>query len=101
VYWQDTMDTNDGAFRWPGLGWSEENLQESLDSVQADDYTVAHFRIDWGSFMGSGFDLAAYVNNAFDEEYITGGLSVPDSLGWVAASYGAPRTYGASLRYRF
>ena len=36
-----------------------------------------------------------------DEEYVTGGLSVPDSLGWVAASYGAPRTYGASLRYRF
>jgi iron complex outermembrane receptor protein len=62
---------------------------------------VAHFRIDWGSFMGSGFDLAAYVNNAFDEEYITGGLSVPDSLGWVAACLGAPRTYGASLRYSF
>lgn len=38
---------------------------------------------------------------ALDEEYVTGGLSVPDSLGWVAASYGAPRTYGTSLRYWF
>ncbi len=101
AYWQDTMQTNDGAFRWPDLGWSEENLQESLDTVQADDYTVAHFRADWSGVMGSNFDLAAFVNNAFDEEYITGGLSVPDSLGWVAASYGAPRTYGASLRWTF
>jgi len=101
AYWQDKMTTNDGAFRWPGLGWSDENLQEALDSVEADDYTVANFRIEWGSVMGSSFDLAAYVNNAFDEDYITGGLSVPDSLGWAAASYGPPRTYAASLRYRF
>ncbi len=101
AYWQDTMATNDGAFRWSGLGWSDENLEEALDTVEADDYTVAHFRIDWGGVMGSDVDLAAYVNNAFDEDYITGGLSVPDSLGWVAASYGAPRTYGASLRWRF
>lgn len=101
AYWQDDMDTNDGAFRWAGLGWTDENLQEALDTVEAEDYTVAHFRVDWGYVMGSNFDVAAFINNAFDEEYVTGGLSVPDSLGWVAASYGAPRTYGASLRYRF
>lgn len=101
AYWQDDMDTNDGAFRWAGLGWTDENLQESLATVEAEDYTVAHFRVDWGTMMGSNFDAALFINNAFDEEYITGGLSVPDSLGWVAASYGAPRTYGASLRYRF
>jgi len=101
AYWQDKMDTNDGSFRWALLGWSDENLQEALETVEEDDYTVAHFRVDWGGVMGSNFDLAAYVNNAFDEDYITGGLSVPDSLGWVASNYGAPRTYGASLRYRF
>lgn len=101
AYWQDKMDTNDSAFRWAGLGWTEDNLQEALDTVEADEYTVAHFRVDWGYVMGSNFDVAAFINNAFDEDYITGGLSVPDSLGWVAASYGPPRTYGASLRYRF
>jgi iron complex outermembrane receptor protein len=101
AYWQDDMDTNDSAFRWAGLGWSDANLQEALDTVEAEDYVVAHFRVDWGYVMGSNFDVAAFINNAFDEEYVTGGLSVPDSLGWVAASYGAPRTYGASLRYRF
>lgn len=101
AYWQDTMNTNDGSFRWDELGWTNENLQESLATVEADDYTVANFRVDWEGVMNSDFDVAVYVNNAFDEEYITGGLSVPDSLGWVAASYGPPRTYAASLRYRF
>ena len=42
-----------------------------------------------------------HINNAADEDYITGGLNVPDSLGWAGANYGPPRTYGASLRYRF
>jgi iron complex outermembrane receptor protein len=101
MYWQDKMVTNDGAFLWPTLGWSEDNLQEALATVEADDYTVANFRVDWRSAMGSQFDAAAFVNNAFDEDYVTGGLSVPDSLGWVGSTYGPPRTYGVALRYNF
>ena len=60
-----------------------------------------NFRVDWLGVMGSSVDLAAFVNNAADEDYITGGLNVPDSLGWSGANYGPPRTYGASLRYSF
>jgi len=101
VYWQDSMKSNDGAFNWPTLGWSEENLQAALATVDIDDYTVANFRIDWRGILGTEFEVAAFINNAFDEDYITGGLSVPDSLGYVAATYGPPRTYGASLRYNF
>ena len=101
AYWQDEMQTNDGASNFPNLGWTQENLDEVLATVEADGYTTLHFRIDWRDVMGSSFDLAAFVNNATDEEYIVGGLSVPDSVGWVGETYGAPRTYGASLRYRF
>jgi len=101
VYWQDHMATNAGAFLWPSLGWAQADLDEALATVQADGYTVYNFRVDWESVMGSKLDVAAYIDNAFDEEYITGGLSVPDSLGWVGQTYGPPRTYGASLRYRF
>jgi len=101
VYWQDSMKSNDGAFNWPNLGWSEENLEEALATVDIDDYTVANFRIDWRDVLGSDFEVAVFINNAFDEDYVTGGLSVPDSLGWVGATYGPPRTYGASLRYNF
>jgi len=100
-YWQDEMWTNDDPWRWPELGWSDENLQEALATAKTDSYYVWNFRVDWMGAMGSGFDVAAYINNAFDEDYITGGLSVPEDLGWIAATYGPPRTYGASLRYNF
>ncbi len=100
-YWQDDMHTNDDAWNWPNLGWAEEDLAAALDTAEVDSYTVWNFRADWASVMGSGFDVSAWVNNAFDEEYETGGLTVVESLGWAGFSYGAPRVYGATLRYTF
>ena len=79
----------------------QANLDAALASTVVDDYAIWNFRADWRGVMGSRFDLAAFVNNAADEEYVTGGLNVPDTLGWAAANYGPPRTYGASVRYSF
>ena len=82
----------------------EEVLQEiplavtALDSKYLRDQNSV--RLDDLS-LGSNFDAAIYINNAFDEEYKTCGLTVPESLGWVGFSYGAPQTYGATLRYNF
>lgn len=101
AYWQDEMISNDDPWLWPELGWTEENLENALDTVVVDDYTVWNFRVDWHGVMGSNFDLAAYANNAFDENYVTGGLSVPEDLGIVANTYGSPRLYGVSLRWSF
>jgi iron complex outermembrane receptor protein len=101
AYWQDEMDTNDDPWLWPDLGWAEDDLENVLKTTVIDDYWVWNFRIDWYGVMGSNFDIAAYVNNAFDEDYVTGGLSVPESLGIVANTYGTPQLYGASLRWRF
>ncbi len=100
-YWQDDMDTNDDAWNWPSLGWAPEDLEAALASSEVDDYSVWNFSVNWRGALGSSFDVSAWVNNAFDEEYPTGGLTVPESLGWVGFSYGAPRTYGATLRYAF
>ncbi len=83
------------------FNWSQENLDEALASTVVEDYAIWNFRVDWLGVMGSTFDLAAFVNNAADEDYVTGGLNVPDTLGWAAATYGPPRTYGASVRYSF
>ena len=101
VYWQDDTEASPDAWRWDTLGWSQENLDEALATTVVDDYAIWNFRADWLGVMGSRFDLAAFVNNAADEEYVTGGLNVPDTLGWAAANYGPPRTYGASVRYSF
>ena len=101
VYWQDDTEASADSWRWDTLGWSQANLDEALASTVIDDYAIWNFRVDWLGVMGSSFDLATFVNNAADEEYVTGGLNVPDSLGWAAANYGPPRTYGASVRYSF
>ena len=79
----------------------EENLENALETVVLDDYTVWNFRVDWHGVMGSNFDLAAYANNAFDEDYVTGGFSTPEDLGIVTHTYGSPRLYGVSLRWAF
>jgi hypothetical protein len=71
-----------------------------LDELKLNNERLVHFRVDWRDVMGSSFDVAAFINNAFDAQYIVGGLSVLDSLSWVGQTCGAPRTYGASLRYR-
>ncbi|HQY71703.1 MAG TPA: hypothetical protein PLW13_14815, partial [Pseudomonadales bacterium] len=101
VYWQDDTEASPDAWRWDTLGWSKANLDAALASTVVDDYAIWNFRADWLGVMGSSFDLAAFVNNAADEDYVTGGLNVPDTLGWAAANYGPPRTYGASVRYSF
>ncbi len=101
MYWQDEMITNDDPWLWPELGWAEDDLAGALATVETDSYSVWNFRIDWREVMGSGIDIAAYVDNAFDEDYVTGGLSIPEDLGMVVNTYGAPRTVGAVLRYNF
>ena len=108
LYWQDDTEASPDAWRWGEsykgyryFDWSQANLDASLASTKVEDYAIWNFRVDWLGVMGSSFDLAAFVNNAADEEYVTGGLNVPDTLGWAAANYGPPRTYGASVRYSF
>ncbi|GAB3102417.1 TonB-dependent receptor [Aestuariicella hydrocarbonica] len=104
VYWQDEMQTNQwaGDFDIVGgiQGWSDANIAMAEEVSTIDAYEVLNLRFDWRNIMGSNFDVAAFVSNATDEEYVTGGLNVID-IQYVGYTYGAPRTYGASLRYLF
>ncbi len=100
-YWQDEMVTNDEARRWPEFGWSAEDLAEVLATEFADDYAVWNLRLDWSGLLGTDLDVSAYVDNVNDEDYLVGGKSVPEQLGWVDATYGPPRTYGLALHYSF
>ena len=105
VYWQDEMHTDETSVIYEQQAafenWNPADLAEAKKVSEVDGYAVANLRYDWRSVMGSSFDFAAFVNNVTDEEYIVGGLNVIDALGWAAFTYGAPRTVGASLRYRF
>ncbi len=105
VYWQDEMVSMEDTALFEQQAyveaWSDEDLQTAYESTKIDAYEVWNFRFDWRQIMGSGVDFSAYVNNAFDEQYVTGGLAVISSLGFTGYTYGAPRTFGASLRYSF
>lgn len=107
VYWQDMMYTHPLVHDFsimPGRftpNWTDADVAAATDFSTEDSYSVWNLRFDWRSVMGSNFDVAAYVNNAGDEQYVTGGLNVIDSGGYGGYVYGAPRTVGASMRYTF
>lgn len=64
-------------------------------------YTIANFRVDWDNVAGSGFGLAFWMRNAFNEKYYVGGLAQGSSLGVNSANVGRPRMYGAELTAKF
>lgn len=107
VYWQDAMTTHPLIKQFGllparmGGTWSPADVQNMTDYSKKDSYAVWNARFDWRGVMGSNFDVAAYINNATNEQYVLGGLNVVDSGGYGAATYGAPRTIGASVRYSF
>lgn len=105
-YWQSKQDTFPEPQHREFIsdiqgGWPESAFIGAEEYQFIDDYELWSFRINWESIMGSNFDASAYIDNAFDEEYGTGGINAFDSLGWIATNYGPPRTFGASLRWNF
>ncbi|MFT3931746.1 MAG: TonB-dependent receptor [Spongiibacteraceae bacterium] len=106
VYWQDKMSTHPLKDQFPLYAsapypWSASDIAAVTDFSEVDAYTVWNVRADWRGIMGSTFDAALYVDNVTDEEYVLGGLNVMESGGFGSYHYGAPRTFGASVKYSF
>lgn len=67
-----------------------------------DGYTRVDLRLDWREAMGSPVSVAAYLRNAFDEEYVVGSNNQLSTLfGFGSLTYGQPRMFGIELRYEF
>jgi len=64
-------------------------------------YEVANMRVDINGVMNSGLDLSVFGRNIFDKEYAASGSAASIFTGVSSYVYGAPRIYGAELRYRF
>lgn len=64
-------------------------------------YDIVNARLDWRNVGGRPIDLSVYVTNVLDKDYQAIGTVSGSALGFNSAIYGAPRQYGASLRYRF
>ena len=64
-----------------------------------DGYSLANFRL--GFHADSGWDLSAWVRNAFNEEYFDFLSTQSGSTGLVVGQPGDPRTYGVTVRVSF
>lgn len=65
-------------------------------------YDVVNARLDWRGVAGTTLDLGLFVRNLFKEEYVSGPALTPaNAIPFSTVLYGAPRTYGLELRFRF
>ena len=64
-------------------------------------YGNLNLRLDWSGALGASVDLALFVRNALDDEWLVGANNIITGLGFFTATYNEPRTYGLQLRYRF
>jgi iron complex outermembrane receptor protein len=65
-----------------------------------DAYSVANARIGYAA-ADAHWEVAAFVNNIFDEEYRVYAFDSSLFAGLVAGVYGKPRTYGLTATWRF
>ena len=71
---------------------------QNYDISLADSYIVGNFRLQWLS-PGQQWNVAAFVNNIADEEYITYTFDFTLPGGFNQLHYGKPRWFGGSVRY--
>lgn len=64
-----------------------------------DGYALHNFRL--GYRADKGWDVYAWVRNAFDEEYFDWLATQPSSTGLVVGQPGDPRTYGLTVKATF
>lgn len=64
-------------------------------------YTLVNLRLNWDSIGGSNVGVSAFMNNATDEVYYTGGLALGSVLGLNQALPGRPRMTGVELRVAY
>jgi len=62
---------------------------------------ILNLRLDWRNFLGRGLDVALWANNVTDVHYLNGIFSFEDAAGFRSGFPGDPRTFGATVTYRF
>jgi len=61
-------------------------------------YSVHNVRL---GFRTQGFDISAWVRNAFDQDYFESLAVTPGNTGLISAQLADPRTWGGTVRFSF
>ncbi|MFV8819290.1 TonB-dependent receptor [Haliea sp. E17] len=100
-YWNDKSTSNDEYPRWETFGWTESDLANALATAKVEMDPIWNVNLRWSNILGSNLSGSLWSMNLTDEDNALSGTSVPRQLGLITTSWGAPRTYGATLRYEF
>jgi iron complex outermembrane receptor protein len=74
------------------------NASRSAD-LDVNGYSLHNFRLGFRAF--DGFNIYAWVRNAFDQDYFEQLAVTPGSTGLVAGQPGDPRTWGGTVKFVF
>jgi iron complex outermembrane receptor protein len=72
---------------------------EYQDFVRVPAYGLTDFTVQWSSIAGQPLDLTLFVDNAFNTFYLQNIGIGALGAGVFSGNYGAPRMYGARVRY--
>jgi len=64
-------------------------------------YALVDLRLQWDNIGGSNFNVGAYVKNLTDKFYRAGLVDIVSATGIGTSNYGPPRTFGATVGYKF
>ena len=99
-YNHDLVDGVNG-YVWLDYNWrSAQNLTLVLSPIgEIQSYGIANLRVG-ARFLNGALDLSVWTNNLFDEKYLVA-ISESSVTNYYAATPGAPRTVGTTLRVHF
>jgi len=84
------------------FNYIDERILNGIDhpGLFDDSYTIANARL--GYVTGDGtWDASVWVKNFTDEDYVPGLFDITTFTGAIIDAPGAPRWFGATLRYNF
>jgi iron complex outermembrane receptor protein len=97
-YTRDLPD-NAGSVSFRADYYHSARVRYSTDFIPG--YNVVNSRIEWNNILSSGLDLAVFARNLFKEKYVASTNLSTASIAILTVTYGTPRTFGVTGRYRF
>jgi len=99
VHWVLPVPESIGKTAFTGDFYHSSSVQSSDAILPA--YNLVNVRLDIGGIGGSPIDASVFVRNLFDKQYLASSNVGSNLLGIQSGFFGAPRTVGFELRYRF
>ncbi len=76
-------------------------LPSGLDGVSQKAYATLNLRAEWTNVKTTGWNVAAFVNNATNTLYAGGKTPQLETLGFSVANYAPPRMFGVQVWKKF